>query len=42
VYSVLPLCRKGARALRLLVGAAAAVFGFEREKKKVSAPGEAD
>jgi hypothetical protein len=39
---VLTLCRKGARALRLVVGASAAVFGFEREKKKVSAAGEAD
>jgi hypothetical protein len=41
-YSVLTLCRKGAGALRLIVGASAAVLGFEREKKKVGAPGEAD
>jgi hypothetical protein len=39
---VLTLYREGAGALRLLVSTSAAVLGFEREKKKVGAPGGAD
>lgn len=31
---MLTLCRKGAGALRLIVGTAAGVLGFEREKKR--------